>query len=333
MTHRISIEGSDVSFACAAGQSILDAALRAGIELPYSCRKGSCGNCAGAIACGAFSGMAGAAVRNETCLPHQVLYCLCQPQSDLLLRPTRWRRVDPTARKTLTAKVHLHERPAPDVSVLRLRLPAGQRAKFAAGQYLHVFLEDGSTRCYSMANPPQESDGVTLHVRHVPGGRFTQVVSGLKPGDSLKIELPFGNLGWSVDDTRPLVCVATGTGFAPVKSVLDDMLKRKVQRHVTLLWGAREAAGLYLPAAVEKWQRQWPDFCYIPALSGASNDVLPGAFHGRVDAALRAHFQDLAGRVVYCCGAPAMVASVRAAALALGLPPDDFHADVFVQGA
>jgi len=332
MTHRIAIEGTDVAFDCSAGQSILDAALRAGVELPYSCRKGTCGNCAGAVAAGEFSGLAGASVRNETCLPDQVLYCMCQPKADMVLRPTSWKRVDPAARKTFTAKVHSHEHAAPDVSVLRLRLPAGQRAKFQAGQYLQVFLEDGSTRCYSMANPPQESDGVTLHVRHVPGGQFTNVVLGLKQGDALKIELPFGNVALAADDTRPLVCIAGGTGFAPVKSILDDMAKRKVQRQVTLVWGAREEAGLYLPAAVDKWRRQWPDLRYIPALSDTSTEAMPDAYRGRVDEALRTHCPDLSGHVVHCCGSPGMVASVRAAALDLGLPAGDFHADVFVPG-
>lgn len=332
MTHRVSIEGSDVGFECVPGQSVLDAALRAGVELPYSCRKGTCGNCAGSVGAGDFAGLAGAPIRNETCLPDQVLYCMCEPKSDLVLRPVTWRRLDPSARKTFTAKVHSHERAAEDVSVLKLRLPTGQRAKFQAGQYLQVFLDDGSTRCYSMANPPQESDSVTLHVRHIPGGQFTNVVLGMKQGDALKVELPFGNVALAADDTRPLVCVAGGTGFAPVKSVLDDLAKRRVHRAITLLWGAREASGIYLPAAVEKWQRQWRDFRFVPSLSQALGDAPPGAFHGRVDAALRAHFPSLAGHVLHCCGSPEMVSSVRAAALDLGLELSDFHADVFVPG-
>ena len=332
MTHRISIEGADLAFDCEAGQSVLDAALRAGIELPYSCRKGSCGNCAGAIAAGEVAGLPGAALRNEACQPGQVLYCMARPATDLVLRPTQWRRADPAARRTFSARVHSHERAAPDVSVLRLRLPAGQRAKFQPGQYLQVRLDDGSTRCYSMANPPQESDSLALHVRHVPGGRFTGMLRALRPGDLLQVELPFGSVALAADDTRPLVCVAGGTGFAPVKSILDDMARRKVQRPITLIWGAREPAGLYLPAAVDKWRRQWPALRYVPALSDAPAGAMPGAFAGRVDEALRAHCADLAGHVLHCCGAPAMVAAVRAAALALGLPAGDFHADVFVPG-
>lgn len=332
MTHRISIDTAEVAFDCTPGQSVLDAALRAGIELPYSCRKGVCGSCAGSIAAGAVTGINGAAIRNDACTSDQVLYCMCTPAADVVLRPTSWKRLDPSARKTFTARVYSNELAAPDVSVLRLRLPAGQRARFQAGQYLQVLLDDGSTRSYSMANAPQESDGVTLHIRHVPDGRFSAQVAQLVPGDTLQIELPFGQVALRADDARPIVFVAGGTGFAPVKSILDDMHKRRVERPTTLIWGAREADGLYLRPAAERWQKQWPDFRFIPALSDGPVDSVTGAFTGRVDQALRANFTALSGHVVYCCGSPMMVSAVRSAAAEAGLAPDDFHADVFVPG-
>ncbi len=331
VSHRIAIEGADAAFACAPGQSVLDAALQAGIALPYSCRKGVCASCAGTLAAGQVVPLPGMALRNEACLPEQMLYCACTPASDLVLRPASWQRVNPAARKTFGARVHAHERVG-DVSILRLRLPAGQRARFQAGQYLQLRLADGSTRCYSMANPPHESDGVTLHVRHVPGGRFSAQLQDLRPGAVLQIELPFGSVPLLAEDPRPIVFVAGGTGFAPVKSILDDMARRKLQRPITLVWGARDAAGLYLPAAVERWLRQWPDMRYLPALSDGPADGVPGAFAGRVDQALRAHCPDLSGYVLHCCGSPPMVTAVRATALATGLAPRDFHADVFVPG-
>lgn len=336
MTHRIAIEGSDVAFDCTPGQTVLDAALRAGIELPYSCRKGVCGSCAGSVVAGSVAAANGLPLRNDTCTPDQVLLCACTPQANVTLRPQHWKRADPNARKTFIAKVYSNTLAAPDVSVLRLRLPAGQRAKFQAGQYLQVLLDDGSARCYSMANPPHESDGVTLHIRHVPGGQFTQRLATLAPGDLLKIELPHGHVPLRADDPRPLVLVAGGTGFAPVKSILDDMLKKKALRPVTLIWGARDPAGLYLPAAVERWQQKWAGFVFVPALSDVPAQTLPGslgmAFAGRVDQALQHHGPALAGHQVYACGSPPMVAAVRSVALAAGLPAADFHADVFVPG-
>lgn len=332
MSHRVYIADTEVTFDCAPNQSVLDAALKASIDLPYSCRKGVCGSCVGEIASGEVTGVNGASITNETCLPGQVLYCVCAPVGDVALRPVSWKKLDPTARKTFTAKVQGNDLVAPDVSVLKLRLPMGQRAKFQAGQYLQVAMEDGSTRSYSMANPPQESDGVTLHIRHVPDGYFSARIGALKQGDLLKIELPFGNVALEPEDTRPIVFVAGGTGFAPVKSILDDMLKRRVQRAITLVWGAREPGGLYLLAAVDRWKKQWPDFRFIPALSDVPADVLPGAFAGRVDQALHAQCPDLTGHVVYCCGSPPMVTAVRNTAHTAGLAQGDFHADAFVPG-
>jgi CDP-4-dehydro-6-deoxyglucose reductase/terephthalate 1,2-dioxygenase reductase component len=332
MTYSIRIEGTDVAFACERGQSVLDAALRAGVELPYSCRKGTCGSCAGAVAKGAVAGLNSGAVRNETCLPEQVLFCLCEAQEDLTIRPASWKRTDPAARKRFVAKVYSHQLAAPDISILRLRLPVGQRAKFQPGQYLQVLLDDGSTRCFSMANAPQESEVLTLHIRHVPGGSFTGKLTGIRQGDTLEVELPFGNVALAPDDARPIVFVAGGTGFAPVQSILGDMARRRVERDITLIWGAREPSGLYQPGVVEKWRKQWPRMRYVPALSHARADAVAGAFEGRADEALRHVCPDLAGHVVHCCGSPGMVSAVRVAALGSGLAPAAFHADAFVPG-
>ena len=332
MSHRITIANADAdaAFDCAAAESVLDAALRHGIELPYSCRKGVCGNCAGRIESGEVAGLNGASIRNETCLPDQVLLCMCTPASDLAIAPTSWHRIDLSARKRFKAKVFRNQLAAPDVSVLQLRLPAGQRARFHAGQYLQLAIGDGSTRCYSMANPPHESDAVTLHIRHMPGGAFSSRVPDLKQGDLIDIELPFGAVGLEEEGTRPIVFVVGGTGFAPVKSILDDMAKRKVQRPITLIWGARAEQGIYLRTAVTKWQRQWSDFLFVAALS---EDSTEDAFAGRADEALAARCPDLSGHELYCCGSPPMVAAVRATAeQRCGLDPKHFHADVFVDG-
>jgi NAD(P)H-flavin reductase/ferredoxin len=332
MNHRIAIAGSDIAFECAGGESVLDAAARAGIELPYSCRKGVCGNCAGSVLQGEVAPTGHGAIVNETCLPGQVLFCMCAPRGDIEIAPASVRRIDPAARKRFTAKVFRNELAAPDVSVLQLRLPAGQRAKFRAGQYLQLSLPDGSTRSYSMANAPHESDAVTLHVRHVPGGAFSARVPQLAAGELLDIELPFGAFSLREEQARPVVFVAGGTGFAPVKSILDDMLKRRIDRPVTLIWAARQADGIYLRAAVARWRKQWPAMRFVSALSddgaAAADD-----FAGRADEALRAACPDLRGHELYCCGSPGMVNAVRDVALReCGLDAADFHSDVFVEG-
>jgi NAD(P)H-flavin reductase/ferredoxin len=328
MAFHIRIAGTDVRFPCAAGQNILDAALAAGIEMPYSCRKGVCGNCAGGVAAGEVQ-----SPTSEAQPAGQHLYCQCLPRSDVEIVPQAWHRFDPHSRKTFTAKVFRNTLAAPDVSVLQLRLPAGQRAKFKAGQYLQVTLPDGSRRSYSMANPPHESDTLQLHIRHVPGGRFTQVVPQLKTGDTLQVELPYGSFELKEESTAPMLCVVGGTGFAPVKSLLDDMVKKKVARPVTLVWGGRDRQGLYLLSAVEKWRKQWPGFTFVPAVENAADAQALDGFHGRVDDAVRARFASLAAHEVYCCGSPAMVAAVRTACVVeRGVDPHHFFSDVFVPG-
>lgn len=329
MPFDIRIAGSEVRFPCEPGQNVLDAALKAGIEMPYSCRKGVCGNCAGGVSTGEVD-----CPRREATPAGQHLFCQCIPRSDLEIVPEAWHRFDPSARKTFTAKVFRNTPAAPDVNVLQLRLPAGQRAKFKAGQYLQVALPDGSRRSYSMANPPHESDTLQLHIRHVPGGQFTQIVPGLKPGDTLQVELPFGNFELREDSTAPMLCVVGGTGFAPVKSLLDDMAKKGIRRPVTLVWGGRNRDGLYLPAAVERWKKLWPQFNYLPAVEDAADAQALGVFHGRVDDAVRAHAPaTLEGHEVYCCGSPVMVAAVRKACIdERGLDPHHFFSDVFVPG-
>jgi CDP-4-dehydro-6-deoxyglucose reductase/terephthalate 1,2-dioxygenase reductase component len=332
MAHTIRIAGTDVSFPCEPGQSVLDAALHAGIDMPYSCRKGVCGNCAGRIASGEVQ-----------CPPNEVLepasgehlYCQCVALGDLEIVPAAWRRVDPSARKTFAARVYRNQLAASDVSVLQLRLPAGQRAKFKAGQYLHLQLSDGSRRCYSMANAPHESDALTLHIRHLPGGKFTQIVPTLRSGDLLSVELPYGNFTLREEAPAPILCVAGGTGFAPVKSMLDDMVKRGIKRPVTLIWGARGRTGLYLMDAVQRWQRLLPEFRFLAAIEDAAEAAAmqPPAFAGRVDQAMLARFQSLTGYEVYCCGAPPMVAAVKKACVEeRGLDPRHFFSDVFAPG-
>ena len=328
MAFDIRIAGTDVHFTCGADQTILDAALAAGIEMPYSCRKGVCGNCAGGVAAGDVASPPSAATPAG-----QHLYCQCLPRSDLEIVPEAWHRFDPQARTPFTAKVFRTTLAAADVSVLQLRLPAGQRAKFKAGQYLQVALPDGTRRSYSMANPPHESDTLQLHIRHVPGGQFTQIVPQLQAGDSLQVELPYGNFELKEESTAPMLCVVGGTGFAPVKSLLDDMVKKRVQRPVTLVWGGRDRRGLYLLSAVEKWRKHWPGFTFVPALEDAADAQALTGFHGRVDDAVRSRFTSLAGHEVYCCGSPAMVAAVRKACVAeRGLDAHPFFSDVFVPG-
>lgn len=333
MSFQIKLQGTDISFVCQPGQTILDAALKSGISLPYSCRKGICGNCAGSVTEGNIQPHGSLPFRHDNCAEGQVLFCGCEPSTDLVIQPTSWKRSEDGAPKTFTARVYRNELAAPDVSVLQLRLPAGKKIKFRAGQYLLIRMEDGSSRSYSMANAPHESDGVTLHIRHVPGGYFSSRVSTLKPGDTLDIELPYGHVDLDEQDNRPVVFVAGGTGFAPVKSILDGLLKKKAQRQLALIWGARDPSGLYMQSAVEKWQKFWPDFQFVPAVNTVPTTSDGNSyFVGRADEALACRFNDLNNHIIYICGSPGMVEAVRQTALSCGASPKDIHTDSFVEG-
>jgi NAD(P)H-flavin reductase/ferredoxin len=329
MSFTISVEGTAFRFPCDRGETVLNAAQRAGYELPYSCRKGVCGTCKCRLASGEVRAYTGDTLSTQERAAGQVLLCQARPRSDLSIAPREIRKIDPFARRTLTAKVFRIARVAEDVTFVHLRFPAGIRIHFKAGQHLEVILPDGERRNFSMANPPQESDGVQLHIRHVPGGAFTgYVYDKLARGDQLRVELPFGDFTLRESD-KPILFVAGSTGFAPIKSIIEDALRKSIRRKMTLYWGARTRAGLYseLP---RKWQAENPRFSYVPVLS----DLPAAGFRsGLVHAAVLADFPSLAGFQAYVCGPPVMTAAARRDFLAAGLPEQDFFVDAFITKA
>lgn len=336
MAYTIRVAGSDVAFACAPGSTILDAAQDAGYAMPYSCRNGVCGNCKGRVAAGQID-VPGAleAITEEERAGGYTLFCQAKPRSDLEIAPREIQRIDSTARKLVSAKIYRIERPADDVALLQLRFPAGTRVRFKAGQYLQVLLEDGARRCFSMANPPQQSDGAQLHIRLVPGGRFSgQVLPGLAAGMTLRVELPYGDFFLREPSDKPALFVASGTGFAPIKSILEDAFRRGVKRAMALYWGARKRKDLYLMPLPEKWAAQRPAFRFVPVLSEEGPQDGWRGRTGLVHRAVMEDFSSLAGHEAYACGVPAMInAARRDFERERALPPEDFHCDAFVTPA
>ncbi len=326
MTFDIRIVSADIAFTCAAGETVLDAAERAGYSIPYSCRKGVCSTCAGFLSEGTV------AVRQQHVSgPREgVLLCQAKPLSALTIKPGRIEKRDPLARERIRASVFRLHRPAPDVIILRLRFPAGVRAKFRAGQYLRVIMADGNSRNFSMANPPLESDGAELHIRHVPGGRFSEkVLAALTKGDKLDVEIPYGEFFFREDAAKTSVFVATGTGFAPIKSIIQDMIKRGIRGPARLYWGARSEADIYLPALLATWQAQADWLKIVPVLSEPDADWQ--GRRGLVHSAVLQDLPDLSLCRVYACGNPLMInAARRDFTRTGGLPADQFYADPFV---
>jgi NAD(P)H-flavin reductase/ferredoxin len=335
MSHNIQIKNHDIAFSCEENSTVLDAALSAGYEIPYSCRTGICGSCRGEIVAGDFRGGAGSGLSEEERQQGHVLLCQARPRSDLTIAVREARKIDKSAIKTVNAKVYRMTRAAHDVTILQLRFPAGVKVKFKAGQYLSVRLDDGSYRHFSMANPPHQNDGVELHIRHVPGGRFsTHVAERLAVGDMLEVSLPYGDFYLREEKDVPIVLLAGGTGFAPIKSLVEDAIKRKQARGMALYWGARRQEDLYKLDLPQKWATQLPWFKFIPVLSDAG----PGdGWQGRTGLVHQAVMEDygsLANLEVYACGAPAMINAARHDFLnARELDRDAFYCDAFAPSA
>lgn len=324
MTYVVSIAGTDISFPCPPGTTVLDAAQAAGWDLPYSCRKGVCESCRGRIVSGS--------VDQPLAADHSILFCQARPLSDVEIAPGFANKIDPAARKIIEAKVFQIARPTDDVAILQVRFPAGKRVKFKAGQYLEIILKEGLRRSFSMANPPQQNDSVELHIRAVPGGYFSEhVLPDLAPGARLKLELPFGNFGLKANSDKAAILVASGTGFAPMKSIIEDAIRQGWPRPLTLYWGARRRQDLYLLEFVQQWAARIQQFRFIPVLSEPGDGDGWTGRTGFVHHAVMEDHASLAQHEVYACGVPAMINAARQDFTGYRrLPADAFASDAFV---
>lgn len=326
-------------------ESILVAALRAGIGLPYGCKNGACGSCKGKVVQGdAHQGPHTA----QALSPAEVaqgcaLFCCTEARSDLVIECREVKGAGDIQVRKMPCRVSAVEQVAPDVMVLRLQLPANERLQYLAGQYLEIILKDGQRRSYSMAGAPGTAELVELHLRHMPGGLFTDAVFGLgdkpvKVRDILRFEGPFGTFFLREDSRKPVVCVVSGTGFAPVKAIIEAALARQLERPVarpmTLYWGGRRPHDLYMAELARSWEQALPDFRFVPVVSDALPEDRWTGRTGFVHRAVLADFPDLSAHQVYACGAPAMVEAARRDFTAgCGLPVDEFYSDAFTSAA
>ncbi|MFZ5524570.1 MAG: cytochrome b N-terminal domain-containing protein [Pseudomonadota bacterium] len=315
------------------GETILEAALRQGVNLPYLCRDGACGTCKGKILKGAVDygayqkGVLTEAEKGQG----KALFCCAKPITDLDIECHEIDELKRFPVKAMELRVKKMERAAQDVMLLELRAEGGEHMDFIAGQYVAVLLDDGSKRSFSIANPPHLTDRLQLHIRLVAGGKFTShVFAGMKEGDVLRVEGPYGSFFLHEDSEKPIIFMAGGTGFAPVKSMLERAFDAGLKLPMVLYWGARIPADLYLAGLPEKWQQEHDNFKFIPVLSEAGPEH---DWHGRTGLVTEAILQDypeLGGYQVYACGSPAMVDAGRAAFIARGLPEEQYFSDAFL---
>jgi len=328
MNFKVRTEPVNHDFEVAPGETVLAAALREGVGLPYGCRNGQCGSCAATLVAGELNYPGGRPEGLEGRSPDTCLPCQAMPLSDLTLRVAEVQTASQVAVQLLPCRVERKERLNHDVLRLYLKLPEQQRLQFFAGQYLDFILPDGRKRAFSMANAPHDDALIELHIRHVQGGAFTDFVfDGLAEKAILRVQAPLGTFFLHEDSDRPMLLIGGGTGFAPLKGMIEHAMFRGIRRPMHLYWGVRSRRDLYLPDLPLAWARDWEGFQYTPVLSEPDSDW--DGRTGFVHDAVAADYPDLRGFDIYMSGPPAMVEAGRRAFEARGATLDHMFSDAF----
>jgi len=331
MSYTITVLPSNHKFTVEDGENLLQGALRNGLPFPYGCRDGACGTCKGKVISGRidrgqFSSRALAAAEIDNGM---ALFCQCQVHSDLVVEVKEVGAIAGVPIRRMPAKVESISRANHDVMWVKLRLPANQRLQFLAGQYIDFLLKNGERRSYSIANSPHDDEFIELHIRKINAGTFSDYVfNELQEKAILRIEGPHGSFFLRADSPRPMIMMAGGTGFAPVKSLLEEAFYRGIERPVYFYWGVRNRRDFYSDLPVH-WAQTHSNVHFIPVLS----DPLPeDHWEGRiglVHEAILEDFQDLSNYDVYACGSPAMVYAGRDAFITQGLVEENCFSDAF----
>ncbi len=341
MSYQVTLKTSGKQFTVNQDETVLEAALRQNINLPYGCKNGACGSCKGKV----LEGQVTHGQHSESAMSRAdetggaTLFCCAHPQSDLLIEAREVQGAGDIAIRKVPCRVNAISRHGSDVAILKLQLPASERFQFLAGQYLEFLLKDGQRRAYSIANAPEQEGPLELHIRHLPGGLFTDFVfaakdPALKEKDILRFEGPLGSFFLREDSKKPIIFVAAGTGFAPIKSIIEQMQAKKIQRPISLYWGGRRPSDLYMNSLCETWAQDLPDFKYIPVISNALPEDAWDGRSGFVHEAVMTDHPNLKDFQVYACGAPVMVNAARQDfSSQCHLPEEEFFADSFTSAA
>ncbi|HBW60984.1 MAG TPA: CDP-6-deoxy-delta-3,4-glucoseen reductase [Comamonas kerstersii] len=339
-TFQITVEPSGRQFSASGQETILAAAIHAGVGLPYGCKDGACGSCK----CKKLSGEVTHEAYSENALSEAelaaglILTCRATATSDVVLESRQVTGANAFPIKKMPVRVNALEKLSHDVMRVQLQLPAHTAFQFHAGQYLEFILRDGSRRAYSMATPPHvaaNTPAIELHIRHMPGGKFTDHVFGaMKEKEILRAEGPFGSFFLREDSDKPMVFLASGTGFAPIKALLEHMQHKVMTRPVSLYWGGRRPEDLYMDAWLKELSTSMPNLSYVPVISDALPEDHWIGRTGYVHQAVLDDFADLSGHEVYACGAPVVVDAARSSYTSQrGLPEECFFADAFTSEA
>ncbi len=333
MPAEVTNQRNDGRFTVNPGETILDAALRDHRIFPYGCRSGVCGACKSTLVSGKvdYGEYEEATLTDEEIARGKLLLCQAVPLEDVVIDVEEVASGQNIRIRMLPCRVARLNKLAGDVMRVFLRLPKSQEFNFMPGQYIDILMKDGQRRSFSIANLPEETAdaGLELHIRHVPGGHFTpKVFNAMRERDLLRLEGPFGAYLLQSDADRPMIMVAGGTGFSPIKGLVQQALANNPAQHIHLFWGARDEQDLYLNELAEAWAREHQNFAYTPVLSESTSGHWRGA-GGWVHDAVLAGYDDFGGVDVYASGPPVMIEAVRGGLSAKGMRPERFFFDSF----
>jgi NAD(P)H-flavin reductase/ferredoxin len=314
------------------GEPLLDAGLAEEIALPFDCRSGGCGLCKASLLYGEadFGSYQKSALSDEERAAGKILLCCATALSDLEIEYVPAAAPGGLQPRVHVASVERMQRLAPEVMQVMLRLPEGERLAFYPGQYINILLESGEKRSFSFATAPHVHDRIELHIRRIAGGKYTgHVFERMREGDTVRFEGPLGSFFLREASAKPIIFVAGATGFAPVKSMLEHAFHRGLKREMILYWGTRGLSDMYLRELPERWQREHPNFRFVPVLSEPRPEDRWQGRSGLVHEAILADFPDLSGHQIYACGSVAMVEAAHPAFIARGLSSEDCFSDAF----
>jgi CDP-4-dehydro-6-deoxyglucose reductase len=332
MQYQVILEPSGRSFVADDDAPLLDAGLRAGVALPYGCRDGACRSCQGRLVAGevAYPDGPPECLNELDRLQGWVLLCRARARGNLRLSVEELSPAEAHAVRTLPYRLLTRRALNHDVVELELAPPHWDRLEFVAGQYVDLVLRDGRRRAFSVANAPREDGRVSLHIRRVPGGEFSEYAyAHIQPGAILRLRGGLGAFYLRRESTRPAVMVAGGTGFAPVAAIVDDALESGFDRPIHLYWGVRARRDLYQPERVAAWLAARPDLRYVPVLSEPDPAEPWDGRTGLVHEAVLEDHPDPSSLDVYMSGPPVMVEAGREQLVARGLDPARLHTDAF----
>ena len=336
MTYQVTIQPSGHAFSVRQTESVLDAALRQGIILPYGCRNGTCGSCLGTVVSGTvhYPGAPPPALSAVPAAQGKALFCQARAASDLVIGVREVEAVQDIEVRTMPCRVSRLEHLAHDVIRIYLKVPAAQRLQFLAGQYINILLKGHAPRAFSIANAPHADEFIELHIRYVEGGYFTdQVFHMLREKALLRFQGPLGTFFLREDTDRPAILVGGGTGFAPLKAMLEHAFEIGLRQPLHLFWGVRTQRDLYLDELPRHWARVYGNFRYTPVLSEPGADDAWAGETGLVTDAVVKQYPDLAPYDIYASGPPVMVQVGHRLFLEHGLDESRFFSDAFEYAA